>query len=140
MSDHSAGQPPPGNDPAGESLSVYEAVGESGLRQLVAAFYRRIPADDLIGPMYPVSALAEAERHLADFLIYRFGGPQTYIQERGHPRLRIRHAPFAITHAARDRWVSLMDAAIEECGWNDAVVAVVRPFLHESATFLINRE
>lgn len=119
--------------------SVFDVVGESGLRRLVAAFYRRIPTDDLIGPMYPPEALAEAERRLADFLIYRFGGPETYVQQRGHPRLRIRHAPFTITTAARDRWVLLMDAAIDEVQWPIEVVAVVKPFLHESATFLVNR-
>lgn len=122
-----------------ESLSVFDVVGEAGMRSLVAAFYRQIPADDLIGPMYPPEALADAERRLADFLIYRFGGPETYLQQRGHPRLRIRHAPFAITKAARDRWVSLMDAALLEVQWPDDVVAIVKPFLHESATFLINR-
>ena len=89
--------------------------------------------------MYPADALVDAERRLADFLIYRFGGPETYLQQRGHPRLRIRHAPFAITKAARDRWVSLMDAALLEVQWPDEVLAVVKPFLHESATFLINR-
>ncbi len=122
-----------------ESRSVFDVVGEAGMRGLVAAFYRRIPADDLIGPMYPPAALAEAERRLADFLIYRFGGPDTYLQQRGHPRLRIRHAPFAITKAARDRWVNLMDAALLEVQWPADVVAIIKPFLHDSATFLINR-
>ena len=89
--------------------------------------------------MYPPEKLAEAERHLADFLIYRFGGAETYIQHRGSPKLRMRHMPFAITPAARDRWVSLMDAALDEVGWPLEVLAVVRPFLHESASFLINR-
>lgn len=119
-------------------LSVFEAVGEAGLRRLVAAFYRQIPADDLLGPMYPPGDLKEAERRLADFLIYRFGGPETYIQERGHPKLRMRHMPFSINRAARDRWVSLMDSAIVESGFPEPVVAVLKPFLHDSATFLIN--
>lgn len=119
--------------------SVFDVVGEAGLRRLVAAFYCRIPTDNLLGPMYPASALAEAERHLADFLIYRFGGPETYIQQRGQPRLRIRHAPFSIDRAARDRWVALMDAALVESDWPAEAVAAVQPFLHESATFLINR-
>jgi hemoglobin len=123
-----------------ESVSVFDVVGEAGMRRLVAAFYKQIPADDVIGPMYPPHALAAAERHLADFLIYRFGGPETYLQERGHPKLRMRHMPFAITRAARDRWVSLMDTALEEAGWPVEAVAVVKPFLHESATFLINRD
>lgn len=89
--------------------------------------------------MYPPDALSEAERRLADFLIYRFGGPDIYLQQRGHPRLRMRHAPFAITNAARDRWVHLMDSALLEVQWPDEVLAIVTPFLHESATFLINR-
>ena len=127
----------PSSDPP--SVSVFDVVGEAGLRRLVAGFYRRIPGDDVIGPMYPPETLAVAERHLADFLIYRFGGPETYVQERGSPKLRMRHMPFAVTPAARDRWVSLMDAALDEVSWPLEVVAVMRPFLHESATFLINR-
>ena len=123
-----------------ETLSVFDAVGEVGLRRLVAAFYRRVPDDDPLGPMYPPTALAESERRLAEFLIYRFGGPETYLHERGHPKLRVRHVPFSITRAVRDRWVALMDAALNEVAWPDLVVAVVKPFLHESATFLINRD
>ena len=118
--------------------TVFDAVGEAGLRQLVAAFYQRVPQDDVLGPMYPPSDLALAERRLADFLIYRFGGPDTYLRERGSPQLRMRHMPFAITSAARDRWVSLMNAAIEEIRLPPEVAAVMKPFLHEAATFLIN--
>ncbi|MBS0205247.1 MAG: globin [Planctomycetes bacterium] len=119
--------------------TVFERVGESGLRNLVAAFYRQIPKDDLLGPMYPAHDLGPAERRLADFLIYRFGGPETYIQERGNPKLRMRHMPFAIDQAARDRWIQLMDAALAESNWPLEVVSVVKPFLHDVATFLINR-
>lgn len=128
------------NESSSEPESVFAAVGEAGLRHLVAAFYRRVPGDDLLGPMYPPADLAKAERRLADFLIYRFGGPETYIHERGQPKLRIRHAPFAIDAVARNRWVSLMDAALDEVAWPTAVVMVVKPFLYESATFLVNRD
>lgn len=128
------------SEPTSDPTSVFDAVGETGLRRLVAAFYRRVPGDDVLGPMYPPTALAEAERRLADFLIFRFGGPETYIHERGHPRLRIRHAPFAIDRAARDCWVTLMDAALDEVAWSAEVVLTVKPFLHESATFLINHD
>lgn len=128
------------NEPASDpTLTVVNTVGEPELRRLVSLFYRQIPDDDLLGPMYPAEALAAAEQRLAGFLIFRFGGADTYIQERGHPRLRIRHAPFAITQAARDRWVTLMDNALQEVAWPPEVVAIVRPFLHDSATFLINR-
>ncbi len=119
-------------------LSVFDAVGEAGLRHMVAAFYRQIPTDDVLGPMYPPRDLKEAERRLADFLIYRFGGPDTYIHERGQPKLRMRHMPFSINRAARDRWVLLMDAAIAEARFPEPVVGAVKPFLHDSATFLIN--
>lgn len=121
-----------------EPSTVFDAVGETGLRLLVSAFYRRVPGDDLLGPMYPSDDLVEAERRLSGFLIYRFGGPDTYIRERGNPQLRMRHIQFAITPAARDRWVSLMDAALDEVALPFEVAAVVKPFLHEAATFLIN--
>lgn len=126
-------------DPVSQPECIFAAVGEVGLRQLVAAFYRRIPGDDVLGPMYPPHDLAEAQRRLADFLIYRFGGPQTYLAERGNPKLRMRHMPFAITPAARDRWVQLMDAALAEVGWPADAREVARQFLHDTATFLINR-
>lgn len=118
--------------------SVYPVIGEEGFSQLVAAFYRQVPTDELLGSMYPPQELPAAERRLRDFLIYRFGGPQRYIEERGHPRLRMRHAPFAIPSAARDRWVELMDRAIQEVGLPPRVVAIMQPFLAETATFLIN--
>ena len=124
---------------ASEPSTVFDAVGEAGLRRLVSAFYRRVPGDDILGPMYPADDLSEAERRLGDFLIYRFGGPDTYIRERGNPQLRMRHIQFAISPAARDRWVSLMDAALDEVAFPFEATAVVKPFLHEAATFLINR-
>lgn len=122
-----------------EPSTVFDAIGEAGLRRLVSAFYRRVPGDDLLGPMYPADDLTEAERRLGDFLIYRFGGPDTYLRERGNPQLRMRHIKFVITSAARDRWVSLMDAALDEVALPFETAAVVKPFLHEAATFLINR-
>jgi hemoglobin len=118
--------------------AVYPVVGEEGFVRLVAAFYRQVPNDELLGPMYPPNELAAAEKRLRDFLVYRFGGPQRYIEERGHPRLRMRHAPFAISAAARDRWVALMNRAIEEAAVPASVVGTMQPFLAETATFLIN--
>lgn len=122
-----------------EPAGLYEQIGAEGFRRLVAAFYRQIPGDDLLGPLYPPDDLAGAEQRLRDFLIFRCGGPQHYLVARGHPRLRMRHAPFAITPALRDRWVALMDRALEETAFPPAVDAVLRQFLHETATFLINR-
>lgn len=118
--------------------SVFSTLGEDGFCRLVSAFYRQIPADDLLGPMYPPQTLAEAEQRLRDFLIFRFGGPDRYIQERGHPRLRMRHAPFLINQAARDRWMKLMDQALIETEVPEPLVAILHPFLDQSATMLIN--
>lgn len=97
-----------------EISTVCSRLGEDKLRAMVAAFYRRVRLDDLIGPMYPQDDWQGAEKRLADFIVYRFGGPPTYIEERGHPRLRGRHMPFAIDMAARDRWIELMGGAMRE--------------------------
>ncbi len=118
---------------------VYGVIGEEGFTKLVAAFYRRVATDDILRPMYPAHDLAGAEARLRAFLIQRFGGPDAYSQSRGHPRLRMRHAPFAITQAGRDRWVTLMEAALEEVNLPQQVHAPLRKFFHEAATFMINR-
>ena len=118
---------------------VYTRIGEQGFARLVAAFYRQIPGDHLLGPMYPQDDLAGAQQRLCDFLVGRFGGPQRYIAQRGHPRLRMRHMPFTIDAAARDRWVALMDAALAEAALEPASAATLRTFFADTATFLINR-
>ena len=107
--------------------------------RLVQAFYKRIPSDDILGPMYPAEDLAGAEQRLRNFLIFRFGGPQTYIEERGHPRLRIRHAPFAIGQGARDRWLQIMTLALNEAALPEEPRQVLESFFESTTTFLINR-
>lgn len=118
---------------------VYPLIGDNGFQRLVAAFYRRVPEDDLLGVMYPKGDLAGAEQRLRDFLVFRFGGPQRYIEQRGHPRLRMRHAPFAIDQQARDRWVSLMSEALEEVALPAEAIETLRSFFMATATFMINR-
>ena len=118
---------------------VFQAVGEEGFRSLVAAFYRQIPNDDILGPMYAGRDLGEAEERLREFLIFRFGGPPRYIENRGHPRLRMRHAPFAVDQSARDRWMLLMTRAVDEAGLPAEAAAALREFFGSMATFLINR-
>jgi hemoglobin len=118
---------------------VYLAIGEDGFARLVRAFYAQVPGDDVLGPMYPPHDLQGAEERLRDFLIGRFGGPPRYIEQRGHPRLRMRHAPFAIDAAARNRWVMLMDRALAEARLPENVTSLLREFLHATATFMINR-
>jgi hemoglobin len=117
---------------------VYAVIGEEGFQRLVGAFYAQVPGDDILGPMYPPDDLAGSEERLRLFLIGRFGGPATYIEKRGHPRLRMRHAPFRLDEAARNRWVQLMDRALDEAGLPAEAVQVLRPFFHEVATFLRN--
>ncbi|TXT36267.1 MAG: hemoglobin [Planctomycetota bacterium] len=121
-----------------ELSSVCPTIGEVGIGRVVAAFYRQVPGDDVLGPMYPPQELAAAEARLRDFLIFRFGGADRYIQQRGHPRLRQRHAPFALSQEARDHWVALMDRALEEAELPPNIAAIMREFLHQTATFLIN--
>ena len=118
---------------------VYGAIGEGGFTRLIHAFYAQVPGDPILGPMYPQDDLAGAEERLRDFLIGRFGGPQRYIERRGHPRLRMRHMPFAIDEAARNRWVRLMDRALEEARFPDEVTTLLREFFHGVATFMINK-
>ena len=123
-----------------EDTDIYSVIGEDGFERLVAAFYRRVPGDDLLGPMYAEdNDLAGAEQRLRDFLVFRFGGPHRYIDERGHPRLRMRHARFPIGQAARDRWLELMSAALCEAAFPDEVEVRLRAFFDSTATFLINR-
>ena len=122
-----------------QEQEVYAAIGEDGFRRLIAAFYRQIPDDDIVGPMYPAHDLSGAEDRLRDFLIYRFGGPATYIAQRGDPRLRMRHMPFAIDQRARDRWVQLMGRALTEAQLPAEPEAVLRQFLEGMASFMINR-
>src|SRR3569832_1496817 len=93
---------------------VYGRIGAAGFETLVHAFYARVKLDDILAPLYPPDDFEGAEQRLQSFLIYRFGGPETYLAERGAPRLRMRHAPFRVDQAARDRWVALMEQAVQE--------------------------
>jgi hemoglobin len=103
--------PPSNMDPLSQ---IVPALGEESLRNLVRSFYKKIRTDDLIGPMYPQDDWAGAEQRLSSFLIYRFGGSPAYLQERGHPRLRARHLPFAIGINERNRWLKIMNEAMQE--------------------------
>ena len=89
--------------------------------------------------MYPPHDLAGAEERLRDFLVGRFGGPTRYIEQRGHPRLRMRHMPFPIDQAARDRWMALMSAALHEAALPPDAADILRQFFEGMSTFMINR-
>jgi hemoglobin len=118
---------------------IYSLIGEDGIARLIAAFYRQIPDDDILAPMYPKDELSESEARLREFLVFRFGGPLRYIEQRGHPRLRMRHASFPIDQRARDRWVMLMNRALTQVALPNPVTDALRTFFAEVATFLINR-
>jgi len=122
-----------------DELDVFTQIGEEGFARLVRAFYAQVPADEILGKMYPPDDIAGAEIRLRDFLVGRFGGPQRYIEQRGHPRLRARHAPFAIDQRARDRWIALMSTALDETALPAESDAVLRAFFPAMATFMINR-
>jgi len=118
---------------------IYAAIGEDGFHRLIAAFYRQVPGDDILGSMYPRHDLAGAEQRLRDFLVGRFGGPQRYIEQRGHPRLRMRHMPFAVNPAARQRWMQLMMNALDEAKLPSEVDAFLREFFGGVSAMLVNR-
>jgi hemoglobin len=114
------------------------SFGEPEVTALVAAFYRLVRNDDLIGPMYPQDDWEGSEKRLRDFLIYRFGGSDRYIQERGHPRLRMRHAPFKIGVAQRARWLELMKQAMLEAKIPNTETLNMKVFFDKVAEFLRN--
>ena len=118
---------------------IYDRIGEDGFARLVAAFYRQVPTDDILGPMYPDDDMAGAEERLRDFLVGRFGGPPRYVEQRGHPRLRQRHFPFAIDEAAGARWLHLMDRALAETQLPADVDATLRDFFQAVAAMMRNR-
>lgn len=122
-----------------DEAEIYSLLGEEGFTRLVSAFYRQVPGDDILGKMYPENDRAAAEQHLRDFLIYRFGGPERYVEQRGHPRLRARHLPFRIDQAARDRWMQLMNTALAQAALPVAVEQFLRAFFEQMSTFLINQ-
>lgn len=117
---------------------IYAQIGEEGFARLVTAFYDQVPKDDILGPMYPANDMAGAEERLREFLIGRFGGPQRYIESRGHPRLRMRHMPFKLDQRSRDRWVQLMDKALDQAALPAESTQCLREFFHNMATFLMN--
>jgi hemoglobin len=93
--------------------TLYDQVGgQEFFVRLVDAFYAALETDELLRPMYPED-LTDAKQHLVLFLVQYWGGPQVYMEARGHPRLRMRHAPFRITKKARDSWLNAMSQALE---------------------------
>jgi hemoglobin len=112
---------------------------DSEIALLVSGFYSRVKQDDLLCPMYPEDEWVGAEARLRDFLTFRFGGSDQYIQQRGQPRLGMRHAPFAIGIAERDRWLLLMKQSIEDLEIPISKQESVITFFEQVAEFLRNQ-
>jgi hemoglobin len=119
--------------------NVFEAAGgEAAFRLLVERFYAGVADDPLLRPLYPGEDLADAAEHLTLFLIQYWGGPSTYNEERGHPRLRMRHQPFAIGQAERDAWLGHMSAAVESLDLVPAVRKAMIDYFEAASTAMIN--
>lgn len=118
--------------------TVYGQIGPEGFQRLVDGFYRRVADDSLLRAMYPEADLQPAARRLRLFLEQFFGGPHTYSEERGHPRLRMRHAPYTIDETARDVWVRHMLAALTEADIPEPAHSTLRAYFERTATFMIN--
>ena len=121
--------------------NVYEAAGgEETFRLLVERFYAGVAEDPVLRPIYPEEDLANAEERLRLFLIQYWGGPGTYSEQRGHPRLRMRHVRFAIGEAERDAWLRHMRTALDELALDEALDAQLWDYLVMAAHSLVNQE
>ena len=121
--------------------SVYEQVGGTHFfERLVDRFYDGVAADPVLLALYPEpSDLSGARLRLTMFLVQYWGGPTTYSDERGHPRLRQRHFPFAIGQVERDHWVVAMQAAVDELAPSPEIHAKLSEYMQFAATSLINQ-
>lgn len=118
--------------------NIYAAVGgDAAFYQLVEEFYKGVESDPLLRPLYPKD-LTEPKRSLALFMIQRTGGPGTYSQERGHPRMRARHMPFRITTKERDAWMRNMEGALDAVPALHPHRATLQEFFDNFSTFMIN--
>ena len=123
-----------------EPENFYEAVGgEPTFRKLVDGFYAGVATDPVLRPLYPEADLGPAAERLRMFLIQYWGGPTTYSQQRGHPRLRMRHAPFTVGPRQRDAWLHHMRQAVESLGLPPEQEATLWTYLERAAFFKIGR-
>jgi hemoglobin len=123
----------------GVAESFYEEIGgEQAFRKIVDRFYELVATDELLRPLYPEEDLGPAADKLRMFLEQYWGGPHTYSQLRGHPRLRMRHAPFQIGPNQRDAWLRCMRTAVDEADLPEAHRAVLWNYLEMAANSLVN--
>ncbi|HET7531273.1 MAG TPA: globin [Mycobacteriales bacterium] len=124
-----------------DGATFYDAVGghETFVR-LVSLFYARVETDPVLRPLYPEEDLGPAGERLRMFLEQYWGGPRTYSEVRGHPRLRARHAPFRVDEAARVAWLTHMRAALDEIGLHPEADRVLWDYLTTAAQMLVNTD
>ena len=123
-----------------ETTEIYGAVGgDKPFYDLVDAFYAGVEADPTLRPLYP-DDMTRAKEHLALFFIQRFGGHTAYGEQRGHPRLRMRHVPFRIGPAERDAWLRTMSAALDSVPAFAPYRAALDRYFTDSANFLVNTD
>ncbi len=115
-----------------------EIGGMPTIRRVVDRFYAGVATDDLLRPMYPEEDLGPAADRLTMFLAQYWGGPTTYSELRGHPRLRMRHAPYAVTPDARDRWLHHFKAGLDEAGLTPEQHEQFWAYATHAAQFMIN--
>lgn len=119
--------------------TFYEVVGgHATFAKLVEAFYRGVAEDDILRPMYPEEDLGPAQERLLLFLEQYWGGPSTYSEQRGHPRLRMRHAPYPVNPEARDRWLAHMRAAVDELSLSALHKEQLWDYLDRAAHAMVN--
>jgi hemoglobin len=128
------------SDPSGGTSSLYDAVGGMPFfERLVDAFYTGVASDDILLPLYPEAPDLSGARHrLALFLAQYWGGPTTYNDERGHPRLRMRHMPFHVGPLQRDRWLHHMSAAVDQCAPTAEIAEVLMRYFAPAAEQMRN--
>lgn len=115
-----------------------EIGGHETVARIVEVFYEEVAEDPLLRPLYPDEDLAPAAARLTMFLVQYWGGPTTYSAQRGHPRLRIRHAPFAVTEEARDRWLQHFRAGLDAAALTPEQDARFWEYVTHAANFLVN--
>lgn len=119
-------------------LTYYQRIGAEKLQEMVSLFYDEIRKDEVLKPMYP-GDMEAAERRLYLFLVQYLGGPATYSERRGHPRLRMRHQTFPINEDARDRWLKCMSTAMENITMDDESRKFLWAYFVNTANFLRNK-
>lgn len=119
--------------------SIYEAIGEGQIRKLVGYFYQEVSQNTPLRKLYPED-LQPAERRLFLFLLQVFGGPQTYAEERGHPRLRMRHLEWKIDPAMRDHWLNAMLTSLDKLNPEQNVKELMMRYFIQVANHMINHD